>query len=93
MPLQSPSTIRSAPATLVVKCDKSLCAGGGINSYHLGVVLVPGTPEQIAPSCPSKGVVGATQSFCVDYVQSTRDNAGDTHLFLLFVEDAKVRFP
>ena len=30
--------------------------------------------------------------FCVDYVQSTRDNAGDTFLYLLFLVDAKVRF-
>lgn len=55
-----------------------------------------------APACPEKGIVDytTTQSFgptnlpfCVDYVQSTRSNAGDTHLYLLFVEDAKIRFP
>jgi hypothetical protein len=84
---------RSNPATLVMKCDKSQCRGGGIGGYTLNVTLVPGTPALSAPSCPAKGTVGADQSFCIDYVQSTRDNAGDTHLYLLFVEDAKVRFP
>ena len=60
-----------------------------------------------APACPAKGTVdfmpqykgGAllpitadNLPFCVDYVQSTRSNAGDTYLYLLFVVDAKVRF-
>ena len=84
---------RSNPAALVMKCDKSLCPGGGIKSYKLKVTLTPGTPAVTAPSCPKKNTVGADQKFCVDYVQSSRDNAGDTHLYLLFVEDAKVRFP
>jgi hypothetical protein len=26
----------------------------------------------------------------VDYVQSTRDNAGDTHLWVLFARDARM---
>ena len=61
----------------------------------------------IAPACPAKGTVGFVPQyaggellpinadnlpFCVDYVQSTRSNAGDTFLYLLFVVDAKVRF-
>ena len=54
-----------------------------------------------APPCSAKGVVDydpladlgvGNLPFCVDYVQSTRDNAGNTVLYLLFVEDAKVRF-
>lgn len=86
---------RDAPATLVMKCDKTLCGGGGIPSFDLLVDLTyDGAPTtEPAPACPSKGTVGADQTFCVDYVQSTRDNAGDLHLFLLFVQDARVRFP
>lgn len=85
----------SDPATLVMKCDKSLCGGGAIHRTELVVDLVPGVDPgpQVASACPAKGVVGTDQKFCVDYVQSTRDNAGDTHLYLLFTEDAKVRFP
>ena len=85
---------RSDPATLIMKCDKDRCGGGAIRKQKLVVTLVPGTSGVTADPCPAKGTVGpAPQKFCVDYVQSTRDNAGDTLLYLLFVEDAKVRFP
>jgi hypothetical protein len=66
--------------------------------------LEPNDPlavDYTAPACLEKGVVTYTPNddvsvgnlpFCVDYVQSTRDNAGNTVLYLLFIEDAKVRF-
>jgi hypothetical protein len=82
------------PATLVMKCDKTLCGGGAIKSNHLTVTLIAGSPGVEAPACPAKNTVGTDPAvpFCVDYVQSTRDNAGDTFLYLLFLQDAKVRF-
>ena len=81
------------PATLIMKCDKELCGGGAIRKQKLEVVITPGSGPVTAAACPAKGVVAETgPPFCVDYVQSTRDNAGDTYLYLLFVEDAKVRF-
>ena len=84
---------RTNPATIIMKCDKTLCGGGAIKSKRLTVTLTPGGPDVEAPDCPAKGTVGpAPLTFCVDYVQSTRDNAGDTILYLLFVQDAKVRF-
>jgi hypothetical protein len=84
---------RADPATLIMKCDKTLCGQGGINKQKLTVELRPADDATQAPACPAKGVVDTDQLFCVDYVQSTRDNAGDTFLYLLFVVDAKVRFP
>lgn len=84
---------RTSPATLVMKCDKVLCGGGGINKVTLLVQIQPGSTYVTAPSCPAKGTVGPLQTFCVDYVQSTRDNSGDTYLYLLFTEDHKVIFP
>lgn len=84
---------REAPATLIMKCDKSSCQGGGIPSYTLTVSLQPTDPPTTAPACSEKGQVDPGLDFCVDYRQSTRDNAGDTHLFLLFIQDARVRFP
>jgi hypothetical protein len=81
-----------APATLRMNCDKTLCGGGGIKRQGLLVTLTPGSDPVTAEACPAKGVVGPGQKFCVDYVQSTRDIAGDTILYLLFTEDAKVRF-
>lgn len=93
--LSADTYTRESPATLIMKCDKTLCGGGGIPSFSLLVDLTyDGVPtSDPAPACPEKGVVGADQTFCVDYVQSTRDNAADLHLFLLFVQDARVRFP
>jgi hypothetical protein len=85
--------INANPATLIVKCDKTLCGGGAIRDVPLYVTLgADESPGAAAPACPSKGTVGSDQKFCVDYVQSTRDNAGDTILYLLFMQDAKVRF-
>jgi hypothetical protein len=85
------------PATLVMTCDKTLCGHGAIKAQTLKVQLTPGTDPVDTQPCTAKGVAipvtGTTDPFCVDYVQSTRDNAGDTHLYLLFTEDAKVRFP
>ena len=43
-----------------------------------------------APACPTKNTIGSSQVVCVDYVQSQRDNAGDTMLYLLFTEDARI---
>ncbi|HET9498629.1 MAG TPA: hypothetical protein VFO98_00055 [Marmoricola sp.] len=83
---------RAHPATLVMKCDKDSCGGGSIQGQQL-VASKSATGElQTVPACPAKGVVGADQDFCVDYVQSTRDNAGDTLLFLLFPEDGRASF-
>lgn len=94
------------PATLVMKCDKKLCGTGAIQRQVLNVTLSPNPQsafggDLVAPACPAKGVVGydpgqpygaGNSPFCIDYVQSTRDNAGDTILYLLFVLDLKARF-
>lgn len=84
-------TSNSNPATAIFKCDKSLCPGGGIQSYNLQVSLdgdgpLPGTP---APACASKGAIQTGHDFCVDYVQSKRDGSGDTYLYLLLARDAR----
>lgn len=84
-----------SPATLVMKCDKTACGGGGVVHQELEVALAPTDPPQAAQPCAEKGVATpeiGEDPYCVDYVQSTRDNAGDTFLYLLFVVDAKVRF-
>ncbi|HET6168124.1 MAG TPA: hypothetical protein VFE07_14930 [Marmoricola sp.] len=81
----------TSPATLVVKCDKSLCKGGSISQYHLIFTLTGnGALNTTAPDCPAKGTLGGDQDACVDYVQSTRDGAGDTLLYLLFARDLRV---
>ena len=85
------------PMTLVFKCDKTQCPGGAINSYQLNVKLTYAPededPTKTAPPCASKGVIQAGTHFCLDYVQSTRDNAGDTILFLLLDRDLRTQGP
>lgn len=90
--LDSTVYTRTNPGTLIVACDKSLCPGGGISSYSLGVNLDPTGPLVAAPACPAKDTIGADQTYCVDYVQSNRTNAGDTLLYLLFLQDGRASF-
>lgn len=97
-----PDATETNPATLIMKCDKTLCGVGAIKSSTLSFQLTPTGDRVVAPACPAKGTVGSYDAerdisetnapFCVDYVQSTRDNAGDTLLYLLFYVDAKVRW-
>lgn len=84
-------TSNTNPATAIFKCDKSLCPGGGIQTYTLQVSLDGDgpLPSAAAPSCESKGVIQPGHEFCVDYVQSKRDGSGDTYLFLLLARDAR----
>ncbi len=79
----------ATPATLVVKCDKSLCGGGGIPSYELKVNLDATGPLADAPACGSKGVIPAGMTSCVDYTQSKRDGSGDLYLYWLVSRDAR----
>jgi hypothetical protein len=80
----------SSPAAVLVKCDKSLCPGGAIKNYHLSFSLNGNDALGTAPACPGKGVIGAGQAACVDYVQSTRDGSGDTLLYLLIAQDVRI---
>jgi hypothetical protein len=88
--LSDPRYSKTAPATLVVKCDKSLCGTGAIQKVHLNFTLSGnGTLDQAALACPAKNTIGPDQIACVDYVQSKRDGSGDTHLYLLFAQDMR----
>ncbi len=81
---------KNNPATLVLRCDKTLCGGGGVTSFKPWIDLDgDNAPFADAPPCPAKGKVGANQTFCYDTRQSTRDNAGDLIGYVLFVEDIR----
>lgn len=81
---------RSNPATVLIKCDKSLCPGGSIQKYHLSFSFAGNGALGTAPPCPAKGTIGANQDACVDYVQSQRDGSGDTYLYLLVPRDVRI---
>jgi hypothetical protein len=78
-----------APATLILKCDKTLCGVAAIQNVHANFTLTGNGSLEQAPQCPAKNTVGPGQHACVDYVQSKRDGSGDTHLYLLFTGDLR----
>lgn len=81
---------KADPATIVMKCDKSLCKGGAIQNFHLSFSFSGNDALGTAQPCPAKGTIGADQDACVDYVQSKRDGSGDTHLYLLVPRDVRI---
>lgn len=80
---------RADPARMTLVCDKSLCGKGGVPHYTAQWAQSATDPLTAAPACPSKGVIGADQDFCTDYVSSSRDNAGDLLLVVLFAKDVR----
>jgi hypothetical protein len=80
---------KTAPAKLLLRCDKSKCAGKGVSSYTAKIALTSSGALANSPACPSKGVLGTDQHFCTDYVSSNRDNAGDLILDVLFDIDMR----
>ena len=80
------------PATLIVKCDKTLCGVGPITGSVLQVSLAPDGALQPARACSRKGEIDQRLETCVDYVQSKRDGSGDTHLYWLVPRDARMSF-
>ena len=84
---------RDHPATMVIRCDKSLCGSGGVPSYRLTADVGNGFTD--APPCPSKGVISSDSTlpdFCYDTVASTRDNSGDLIAYVLFAGDVRASF-
>ena len=80
------------PATLIICCAKQLCPGKAVSSYTLKVSFsATGPLDLVSAPCATKGVAldAAGNTFCTDYVQSHRDNAGDVLLYLLFIHDMR----
>ena len=80
----------TAPATLLMKCDKLRCGTGAIKNVPVYYSLSGNGALASVPPCPGKNTVGSGQAMCVDYVQSQRDGSGDTYLYILFTHDARV---
>jgi hypothetical protein len=73
----------TSPATVIFKCDKTLCGNGAIQNLTVAWSLSGNSPLTDALPCPAKNTMAAAHTPCVDYVQSKRDGSGDTHLYLL----------
>lgn len=80
----------TAPATLLMKCDKLRCGTGAIWKVPVYFSLSVTGDLQPVPPCPGKNTLADGQQMCVDYVQSQRDGSGDTYLYILFTKDARV---
>jgi hypothetical protein len=83
------------PATLIVACDKALCRDTSNGVPRLPLIYTlnnTGSLTQTAQPCPRKGVIGAGQTVCVDYVQSHRQD-GDLYTYLLFDYDLRASHP
>ncbi|MDQ0615393.1 hypothetical protein QF046_003034 [Microbacterium sp. W4I4] len=80
---------RTAPASMSIYCDKTLCGKGGVASYRAQWSESATGALTIAPLCPAKGIIGADQTFCTDVVSSSRLNAGDLRLVVLFLHDVR----
>lgn len=89
------------PATAIVSCDKTLCGNGGVTKFPLHLDLGNTGDFTTPEACPAKGRIGASQIIrapdgakighaCMDYRQSSRDNAGDLFTYLLFDYDARM---
>ena len=76
-------------ATIILDCDKSLCSNGGVGSFVPLFDKGNTGAFKVLEECPAKNTLGATQGACFDKAQSTRDNAGDLHSYILFDDDAR----
>lgn len=73
----------TSPATVIFKCDKTLCGSGKLQDLTVGWSLAGNGALTDALPCPAKNTMATERTPCVDYVQSKRDGAGDTYLYLL----------
>ncbi|HET7689737.1 MAG TPA: hypothetical protein VFK41_05135 [Nocardioidaceae bacterium] len=90
--IASVNATRTNPAVTEMGLDKSLKGVAFANGVPTVRWVVRPSGEEVwvdAPSCPSKGVVGADQEFCQDTSASRRDNSGDTWIRLLWLRDLR----
>lgn len=83
----------TSPAAVILSCDKIYCGNGAIKNNVPHFTIGGNAALENVPACAAKGVAPGPDDLvgaCVDYVQSTRDNAGDTHLWLLFARDSRM---
>jgi hypothetical protein len=86
----TPAGSRTPAATVIVSCDKTLCGNGGVTSFVVQASLAGGGALSAAPACKKKALLNTSTEACLDYVQSSRDNAGDVHLYLLIPFDSRM---
>jgi hypothetical protein len=86
---QVPIYTTTNPATLILKCDKTLCGTGPIASKVVNYSFGGNTELLPAGPCPAKNTA-IEDKVCIDPVQTNRDGSADTIFYLLFTHDARV---
>jgi hypothetical protein len=82
---------KTAPATLIIACDKDLCRATANGVPKMPVIYTfdnDGALTEKAEPCPSKGTLADLAKACVDYVSSSRSD-GDVYLHLLYAIDMR----
>jgi hypothetical protein len=80
------------PATLVIRCDRTLCPGGSPQSYPVHLSFGASGPLNLTSRpCLRKGVAldAAGNNYCTDYVQTHRDRSQALLIYVLFVADMR----
>ncbi|KGN31308.1 hypothetical protein N802_04260 [Knoellia sinensis KCTC 19936] len=80
---------RANPARMELVCDKTMCGRAGVNGFTALWSRTAFGALTPVPACSAKGVIDATLEYCTDYRASQRDNAGDLHLVVLFLDDVR----
>jgi hypothetical protein len=80
---------RTSPARMTIVCDKTVCGQGGVPQYRAQWSQTATGALETTATCPAKGVIGDEQEYCTDTAASTRDNAGDLRLVVLFLRDVR----
>ncbi len=78
------------PLTIIIKCDVTVCGGGGISGYTIFVDKNNDGLDDPSPACLSSdpdSIDPSLGSFCTNYNASHRENAGDAVLHLLVDRD------
>ena len=81
---------RDAPAQITIRCAKSRCGQGGVNSYKVKMTFDATGPLNIESlPCVAKGVAddGQGHLWCTDYVASRRDGSGELLLVVNVLHD------
>lgn len=81
---------QNAPAQITIRCAKSRCGQGGVNTYKVKMTFSATGPLDITSlPCVAKGVAddGHGNTWCTDYVASRRDGSGELLLVVNVLHD------
>jgi hypothetical protein len=85
-----PGYNQAEPLTIIIKCDATVCGGGGISGFTIFVDKHNNGTQAESPACLSSDpdvIDPSLGHFCTNYNASHRENAGDAVMHLLVDSD------